>query len=144
MMSFVNFPLKSIDKNHWYVDSPHVNPINVLFSILLIFLHCANNWIIINEVYVSEHVWSINYTKSILLFFFKLRDQRELHSRNKGHCIFVRNFRTLKNKYDLTLCQSCLHTLPPKHTSVIIFFGSGSIFCVFASVACILLSVQWP
>ncbi len=24
--------------------------------------------------------------------------------------IFVSNFHTLKNKYNLTLCQSCLHT----------------------------------
>ncbi len=80
-----------------------------------------------------------------------------------NHCIakwfkvsahWVRNFRTLKNKYDLTLCQSRLHTASETfvHQKQ---FGSGSIFCVFASVACILigkdgeyenfgLSVQWP
>ncbi len=32
---------------------------------------------------------------------------RPLHTESK---FFVRNFRTLKNKYDLTLCQSRLHT----------------------------------
>ncbi len=60
---------------------------------------------------------------------------RSLHTESE---IFVRNFRTLKNKYDLTLCQSRLHTASKT------FFrqkkiGSGSIFCVFASVACILI-----
>ncbi len=51
---------------------------------------------------------------------------------------WVRNFRTLKNKYDLTLCQSHLHTA--SETFVLQKkFGSGSIFCVFASVACILI-----
>ncbi len=51
---------------------------------------------------------------------------------------FVWNFRTLKNKYDLTLCQSSLHTA--SETFVLqFFFGSGSIFCIFASVACILI-----
>ncbi len=51
---------------------------------------------------------------------------------------WVRNFRTLKNKYDLTLCQSRLHTASETfvHQKE---FGSGSIFCVFASVACILI-----
>ncbi len=44
----------------------------------------------------------------------------------------------LKIKFNLTLCQSCLHTAseifrPSKK------FRSGSIFCVFASVACILI-----
>ncbi len=64
-----------------------------------------------------------------------------------NHCIakwfkvsahWVRNFRTLKNKYDLTLCQSRLHTASETfvHQKQ---FGSGSIFCVFASVACILI-----
>ncbi len=45
---------------------------------------------------------------------------------------------TLKNKYDLTLCQSRLHTASETfvHQKK---FGSGSIFCVFASVACILI-----
>ncbi len=52
--------------------------------------------------------------------------------------IAVRNFRTLKNKYDLTLCQSRLHTAAEtfvRHKKI----GSGSIFCVFTSVACILI-----
>ncbi len=49
---------------------------------------------------------------------------RSLHTESE---IFGRNYHTLKNKYNLTLCQSRLHT------------GSGSIFCVFASVACILI-----
>ncbi len=51
---------------------------------------------------------------------------------------WVRNFRTLKNKYDLTLCQSGLHTASEtfvRQNKI----GSGSIFCVFASVACILI-----
>ncbi len=44
----------------------------------------------------------------------------------------------LKNKYDLMFCQSRLHTTSEifvRHKK----FGSGSIFCVFASVACILI-----
>ncbi len=51
---------------------------------------------------------------------------------------WVRNFRTLKNKYDLTLCQSGLHTASETFVRQK-KFGSGSIFCVFASVACILI-----
>ncbi len=48
--------------------------------------------------------------------------------------IFVRNFCMLKNKYDLTLWQSRLHTASKTfvHQKK---FGSCSIFCVFASVA---------
>ncbi len=69
----------------------------------------------------------------------------------------------MKNKYDLTLCQSRLHTASETFVCQK-KFGSGLIFCVFASVACILigedgeyekkkrknacknfgLSVQWP
>ncbi len=52
--------------------------------------------------------------------------------------ILIRNFRTLKNKYDFTLCQS-IYTLPLKRSSVIKQFRSGSIFCIFASIACILI-----
>ncbi len=44
---------------------------------------------------------------------------------------FVWNFRTLKDKYDLTLCQSRC-TLPPKFASVMKKFGSGSIFLHFS------------
>ncbi len=51
---------------------------------------------------------------------------------------WVRVFRMLKNKYDLTLCQSCLHTAS-ETSSVIRKFGSGSILCVFASVTSILI-----
>ncbi len=51
---------------------------------------------------------------------------------------WVRNFRMLKNKYDLTLCQSRLHTASETFVRQNIF-GSGSIFCIFASVACILI-----
>ncbi len=43
---------------------------------------------------------------------------------------WVRNFRTLKNKYDLMLCQSRLHTASEifvRHKK----FGSGSIFLRF-------------
>ncbi len=60
---------------------------------------------------------------------------RSLHTESE---IFIWNFRTLKNKYDLTLCQSRLHTASETfvHQKQ---FGSGSIFCVFASVACILI-----
>ncbi len=50
----------------------------------------------------------------------------------------VQNFRTLKNKYDLTSCQSRLHTAS-KYFAHHKKFGSGSIFCVFASVATILI-----
>ncbi len=52
--------------------------------------------------------------------------------------IEVWNFRTLKNKYDLTLCQSCLHTASETFVRQK-KIGSGLIFCVFASVACILI-----
>ncbi len=52
--------------------------------------------------------------------------------------IEVRNFRTLKNKYDLTLCQSCLHTASETFVRQK-KIGSGLIFCVFTSVACILI-----
>ncbi len=45
----------------------------------------------------------------------------------------VQNFCTLKNKYD-----NHVYTLPLKISSVI-KFGSGLIFCVFASVASILI-----
>ncbi len=59
----------------------------------------------------------------------------QLHTESE---IFFWNVRTLKNKYDLTLCQSRLHTASETfvHQKK---FGSGSIFCVFASVACILI-----
>ncbi len=52
--------------------------------------------------------------------------------------IFGQNVRTLKTKYDLTLCQSRLHTASETFVRQN-FFGSDSIFCVFASVACILI-----
>ncbi len=52
--------------------------------------------------------------------------------------MFVRHFRTLKNKYDFTLCQSRLHTASKTFVCQK-KIGSGSIFCVFASVACILI-----
>ncbi len=48
------------------------------------------------------------------------------------------HFHTLKNKYNLTLCQSRLHTASETFICQK-KFGSGSIFCVFASVACILI-----
>ncbi len=44
----------------------------------------------------------------------------------------------MKNKYDLTLCQSRLHTASETFVCQK-KFGSGLIFCVFASVACILI-----
>ncbi len=51
--------------------------------------------------------------------------------------INVRNFRILINKFDLVVNH--IYTLPPKLSSVIKKFRSGSIFCVFASVALILM-----
>ncbi len=51
---------------------------------------------------------------------------------------WVRNFRTLKNKYDLTLCQSRLHTASEifvRHKQICIGFD---FFPFFASVASIL------
>ncbi len=54
-----------------------------------------------------------------------------------GHCTLSSKCFAHKKKYNLTLCPSRLHT-----TSVTIWhkkFGSGSIFCVFASVASILI-----
>ncbi len=92
-------------------------------------------------------------------FFCKYFYKHPLHTESE---ILVWNLRTLKNKYDLTLCQLRLHTASETfvHQNKI---GSGSIFCIFASVACILigkdeeyekngkthanisgLSVQWP
>ncbi len=50
----------------------------------------------------------------------------------------VQVFRMLKNKYDLTLCQSCLHNAS-ETSSIIRKFGSGSILCFFASVTIILI-----
>ncbi len=48
-----------------------------------------------------------------------------------------------KNKYDLMLCQSRLHTASETFVRQK-KFGSGSIFCVFASVACILIGMnEW-
>ncbi len=44
----------------------------------------------------------------------------------------------LKNKYDLALCQSRLHTASKTFVRHKKKIGTGSIFCVFASVACIL------
>ncbi len=51
---------------------------------------------------------------------------------------WVRNFHMLKNKYDLTLWRSCLHVASETFVRQN-FFGSVSIFCVFASVAFILI-----
>ncbi len=53
---------------------------------------------------------------------------------------FHQHFCMLKNKYNLTLCQSCLHTASENvvikiHKEI----RSGPIFCVFASVASILI-----
>ncbi len=59
-------------------------------------------------------------------------------ARVKVSAHWVWNFRTLKNKYDLTLCQSRLHTASETFVRQR-KFGSGSIFCIFASVACILI-----
>ncbi len=49
--------------------------------------------------------------------------------------ILIRNFCTLKNKYDF----NHVYTLPLKISSVIKKIGSGLIFYVFASVANILI-----
>ncbi len=51
----------------------------------------------------------------------------------------VRNFCTLKIKFDLTLCQSLLHTAFETFVRHKKKFGSGSIFCIFASVESILI-----
>ncbi len=57
---------------------------------------------------------------------------------NKCLRIFVQIIFMLKNKYELTLWKSRLH--PDSETFVHHNkFGSGSIFCVFASVAFILI-----
>jgi len=58
----------------------------------------------------------------------KLDVLRSLHTESEIH---VRNFRTLKNKYDLTLCQSRFHTASETFVSHKKKFGTGSIFCVF-------------
>ncbi len=58
---------------------------------------------------------------------------RSLHTE-----ILVRSFRTLK--INTTSCRvNHVYTLPPKLSSVIKKLGPGSIFCVFASVASILI-----
>ncbi len=61
------------------------------------------------ENIINVHVSLLQITKCHFAYL------RSLHTQSE---IFVRNFRTLKNKYDLTLCQSRLHTLPPKLSSV--------------------------
>ncbi len=68
-------------------------------------------------------------------FFCKYFYKHPLHTESE---ILIWNFRTLKNKYDLTLCQSRLHTASETFVRQK-KIGSGSIFCVFASVACILI-----
>ncbi len=68
-------------------------------------------------------------------FMLNLQALRSLHTESK---IFVRIFRRLKNKYDLTLCQSRLHTVSETFVCQK-KFRSGSISCVFASIACILI-----
>ncbi len=73
----------------------------------------------------------------ILLFFF-LAVVKFTTASVKAIAHWVQNFCTLKNKYDLTLCQSRLHTASEtfvRHKKI----GSVSIFCVFASIACILI-----
>ncbi len=58
---------------------------------------------------------------------------RSLHTE-----ILVRSFRTLKIN-TTSCCVNHVYTLPPKLSSVINKFRPGSIFCVFASVASILI-----
>ncbi len=78
-----------------------------------------------------------------LEFFWLLNGQNANNAVNCGFPVkvsahWVRNFRMLKNKYDLTLCQSRLRTASETFVRQK-NFGSGSIFCIFASVACILI-----
>ncbi len=59
---------------------------------------------------------------------------RSLHTESE---IFVPKFLHVKNKYDHVVSITfahCLRNFRPSKK-----FGSGSIFCVFASVACILI-----
>ncbi len=54
------------------------------------------------------------HTTDLVLLMLKnsmIKAQKYLENlwQRKVIALWVRNFRTLKNKYDLTLCQSCLH-----------------------------------
>ncbi len=62
---------------------------------------------------------------------------------SKGHCTrspkFSSEFFARKKINTTSRCVNHIYTLPPKLSSVIKKFGSGSIFCVFASVTSILI-----
>ncbi len=60
-----------------------------------------------------------------------------MHTESNESEIFVQTFHMLKNS--LTLCQSRLHAV--SETFVRHKFGSGSIFCVFASIVSILIGM---
>ncbi len=84
---------------------------------------------------------SCNITSKLLEWccvWTQKEDFRSLHTESE---ILVWNFRMLKNKYNLTLCQSHLHSASETfiHDKKINKFGSGKMLCVFTSVASILI-----
>ncbi len=87
-----------------------------------------------NHILYSRSNYEITYKDVLKSYLSVLKSTLKAIA----HCIYVRNFCTLKNKYDLMLCQSRLHTASEtfvRHKK----FVPGSIFCVFASVASILI-----
>ncbi len=102
------------------------------------FAYYIANWILL-------HICFHTYQPITVCIFSKHADvihSNEVNPALKVSAHWVRNFRTLKNKYDLMLCQSRLHTASETFVRQK-KFGSGSIFCVFASVACILDRKGW-
>ncbi len=78
------------------------------------------------QVLIACHMALIRYTRDIISSL--------VHIQYKSLMVSAHwNFRMLKNKYDLTLWQSRLHTASEtfvRHKKI----GKGSIFCVFASI----------
>ncbi len=77
----------------------------VLFYVFetLCFPQCITD---MSQLYSS----SVNVRKLCKYIHFTVRSGRRLRSLHTESEIFVQNLCTLKNKYNLTLCQSRLHT----------------------------------
>ncbi len=78
-----------------------------------------------------------SFTSLALCIEWVPSERRSLHTESE---ILVRNFHSLKNKYNHTLCQTRLPLKPLKLSSVVKKkIGSVSILCIFASIASILI-----
>ncbi len=101
---------------------------------------CSINSICAKSLHLCILWAAIKISFGLIPRFQRERERKKLtmlRQGTKGHCNFHTKFLHVKNKY-LTLCQSCLHTASEtfvRHKK----FGSGSIFCIFASVASILI-----